>query len=183
MAQFFQSIACDSCFVKCDGVMPMMVVAAWSAIDAIGQVNQFMGHSHFDRLGLHIWLNENEVPVVGQKMLSGRFDGCMSGVVTFASGLTGPLRRCTRPREIAVAAQYHRIEPLARPAHKLLTILGNGHSAQFLHREMQLLPVVIKPALDGLTTAYKRPYLFRRRGYGSSSTRGGHNRFACSCFI
>jgi len=64
-AQFFQSIACDSSFVNCDRVMPMMMVTARSAIDAVRQVNQFMCHGHFDRLGLHVWLDENEVPVAG----------------------------------------------------------------------------------------------------------------------
>jgi hypothetical protein len=63
LAQFFQSIACDSSFVKCDRVMPMMVVAAWGAIDAVGQVDEFMSHGYFDRLGLHILFDENQVPV------------------------------------------------------------------------------------------------------------------------
>ena len=64
-AQFFQSIACDSRFVNCDRVMPMMMVTARSAIDAVRQVNQFMCYGHFDRLWLHVWLDENEVPVAG----------------------------------------------------------------------------------------------------------------------
>ncbi len=86
-AQFFQPIACDSSFVNCDRVMPMMVVAAWSAVDAIRQVNQFMRYGHFDRLGLHVWLDENEVLVVDWTRLNGRLDGDTGGSVALHPAL------------------------------------------------------------------------------------------------
>ncbi len=43
----------------------MMVVAAWGAIDAVGQVDKFMRYGYFDRLRLHIRFDENQVPMAG----------------------------------------------------------------------------------------------------------------------
>ncbi len=67
------------------------------------------------------------------------------GIVAHLSGyavLTCPLRGCARRREIAIAAQDHVVEPFSCPAHILLTILGDGQSAEFLRRKLQFLRVV-----------------------------------------
>lgn len=59
--EFFQAIARDRGFIGGNGVITMMAVFPRGATDAVCQVNEFMGHGYFQRLGLHIWLYKNEV--------------------------------------------------------------------------------------------------------------------------
>lgn len=74
LAQLFQSIACNSSFIGGNGIVSMMVMATRGTVDAVRQVDQFMRHSDFDRSGLHVRLDENEVPVVQRMRLRGILD-------------------------------------------------------------------------------------------------------------
>ena len=92
----------------------MMMVFSWCTLHAVREVNQFVRYGYLKRLGVHIWLDEDQVTM-----------RCLLALQ--ACSLRAP---SGGRRQIAIAAQRHKIEPLPRPLTVFLTILRNGQQSQ-----------------------------------------------------
>ena len=68
-AQLYQVIAGNGGFVGCDGIVPVMAVAARRSIDPVCQVNQFVRYRDLDRLWLHIRFDKDQMAMVGLPQL------------------------------------------------------------------------------------------------------------------
>jgi len=122
----------------------MMTVAARCAIDTVGQMNEFVRNRDLYGNRLHSRLNKDQMAVgSGNRFL-----------MSLRAG----------GRKVAIAAEDHRVESLARPARKLVPILCHCQQTQLMWGKRQLLPVVHEPVLErGLVAMKNRPILERRR--------------------
>jgi hypothetical protein len=59
--QLFQTKTGKSGFVGSYRIVAMMVMATGRTVDTIRKMNQLVRYRYLDRLGLHIWLDEDQV--------------------------------------------------------------------------------------------------------------------------